>query len=75
MAYKTYLGGDDIRMIAGFSTNESSHVLIVRESIESPQQLEEVLLSGGYGASRRRFIDELNRILAANGVNMDDSRI
>jgi ABC-type nitrate/sulfonate/bicarbonate transport system substrate-binding protein len=72
-AYKTFLDGFPVRQIAGISSRESSHVLMVRPNIESIQQVEHILLPGGTGSHAPRFITELKNILASHGVDLQES--
>jgi ABC-type nitrate/sulfonate/bicarbonate transport system substrate-binding protein len=74
--YKAFLEGTPVRQIAGLSSRESSHVLIVRPEIESPEQIECVLIPAGSGSrSSDRFVKELTNILTPHGVDLPQSGI
>lgn len=75
LAYRSFVEGAPVRQICGLSSRETSHVLMVRPEIESPQQLEHILIPGASGRQGERFINELRGILALNGVTLDESGI
>lgn len=74
-AYRSFLDGCPVRQIAGISSRESSHVLMVRPDIESIQQVEHILLPGGTGSHAPRFITELKNILAIHGIDLQESGV
>ncbi|HZT08642.1 MAG TPA: hypothetical protein VFC51_16590 [Chloroflexota bacterium] len=71
-AYKAFLAGKPVRQICGVSSRESSHVLMARPGIESPEQLAHILIPGGGGNEdqERRFITELTNILALHKLDL-----
>ncbi len=72
--YQQYLSGD-VTMICGHATRETSHVLMLRPEIESVAGLEHVLLPGGSGPRGDMFMEELRKILAIYGMDLEESRI
>ncbi|MPZ14807.1 MAG: hypothetical protein GEU73_10375 [Chloroflexi bacterium] len=75
LAYRSFVEGAPVRQICGLSSRETSHILMVRPEIESPQQLEHILIPSSTGRVGDRFVDELRSILALNGVALEQSRI
>ncbi|MBM2812178.1 MAG: nitrate transporter substrate-binding protein [Chloroflexi bacterium] len=73
--HRAFLSGQDVRLICGHATRETSHVLMMRPEIESVSQLELVLLPGGSGDKAEWFVDELNSILAGQGLDLTQSEI